>query len=69
MDLLDLIVCTRCNTRVEYHDGPDGYMSCECWIMAHREEPRPIHWHEIEERKVNLCGGCGKDINAAKEGE
>lgn len=61
-DLLDLIVCTRCNTRVEYHDGPDGLMSCECWVRRHHDEPMPIHWFQIEDTKINLCAGCGKDI-------
>ena len=62
-DLLDLIICTECKTRVEYHGDRDGYMSCECWVKATQEEPYPAKWLEIEDRKVNLCGGCRKDIN------
>lgn len=62
-DLLDLIVCTKCKTRVEYHDDRDGFMSCECWVRQTRDEPMPYKWIEVEDRKANPCGMCGKDIN------
>ena len=61
-DLLELIVCTECKTRVEYHDDRDGYMSCECWIRSTPDDPMPIKWVEIEDRISNLCGGCNRDI-------
>lgn len=62
-ELLELIICTICKTRVEYHDGSDGYMSCECWVRGHQDEPIPEIWLEIEDMKANPCGGCRKDIN------
>ena len=62
-DLLDLIICTECKTRVEYHDGPDGYMSCECWVRTTADESMPTKWVEIEDMKANSCGICGQDIN------
>jgi uncharacterized protein YbaR (Trm112 family) len=61
-DLLELIVCTECKTRVEYHDDRDGYMSCECWIHSTADDPTPDKWIEIEDRKVNECGGCRANI-------
>jgi len=61
-DLLELIVCTGCKTRVEYHEDRDGYMSCECWIRGTEDDPMPNKWIEIEDRKVNLCGGCHANI-------
>jgi uncharacterized protein YbaR (Trm112 family) len=61
-DLLELIVCTDCKTRVEYHDDRDGYMSCECWIRSTADDPTPDKWMDIEDRKVNLCGGCRANI-------
>jgi len=61
-DLLELIVCTECKTRVEYHEERDGYMSCECWIRSTADDPTPDKWVEIEDRKVNLCGGCRANI-------
>ena len=38
-DLLELIVCTDCKTRVEYHEERDGYMSCECWVRSMADDP------------------------------
>lgn len=61
-DLNELIVCTECKTRVEYHEWRDGYMSCECWIRSTVDDPTPEKWVEIKDRKVNLCGGCRADI-------
>jgi uncharacterized protein YbaR (Trm112 family) len=61
-DLLDLIVCTECKTRVEYHEERDGHMSCECWIRSTADDPTPDKWIEVEDRKVNLCGGCRANI-------
>ena len=62
MDLLELIVCTECKTRVEYHDDRDGHMSCECWIRGAADEPMPSKWLEIEDLKANPCGICAREI-------
>lgn len=63
MNLLELIICTECKTRVEYHDGSDGYMSCECWVRSHKGEPMPDKWINIEDTLINECGGCRQNIN------
>ncbi len=61
-DLLELIVCTECKTRVEYHEDRDGYMSCECWVRSTPDDPTPKKWVEIFDMKCNPCGVCRQDI-------
>ena len=71
-DLLELIVCTDCKTRVEYHEERDGYMSCECWVRSMADDPMPdvpiADSHSIKLVSINIAStgtrsrSCGRRI-------